>query len=277
MTKSTNDADTGDFVEARIEAQNAAQWLARLALSYAEHSGSDEEVRLLWDRAAQRIVTPEVAPGTALELSLPTLTLQFLENGKPSPHAIDIDGKSSTEVEAWLLVELLHRVFDRDAFSKQLPYRWGHLMSGDVAKYSPQRLAEELRDLTQRFEDAAEILVQMKRAVAVQDDGSKNKASSKAPSEELICWPDGLDIGFLIPTFASGATDGLIKVGFTLGDDKFVQPGFFVDNASAASPVSREQTIVLPISQIARDAMSRADVVDYVASKVKDSRRLASN
>ena len=277
MAKSTNDADTGDFVEARIEAQNAAQWLARLALSYAGQSGSDEEVRLLWDRATQRIVTPEVAPGTALELSLPTLTLQFLENGKPSPHAIDIDGKSSTEVEAWILVELLHRGFDRDIFSKQLPYRWGHLMSGDVAKYSPQRLAEELRDLTQRFEDAAEILIQMKGVVAVQEDGSKSRAPSKASSEELICWPDGLDIGFLVPTFATGATDGQIKVGFTLGDDKFIQPGFFVRNASAGSPVPPEQTIVLPISQIAKDAMSKADVVDYVAAQVKDSRRLASN
>lgn len=277
MAKSTSDADTGDFVEARIEAQNAAQWLARLALSYAGQSGRDEEVRLLWDRATQRIVTPEVAPGTALELSLPTLTLQFLENGKPSPHAIDIDGKSSTEVEAWILVELLHRGFDRDIFSKQLPYRWGHLMSGDVAKYSPQRLAEELRDLTQRFEDAAEILIQMKGVVAVQEDGSKSRAPSKASSEELICWPDGLDIGFLVPTFATGATDGQIKVGFTLGDDKFIQPGFFVRNASAGSPVPPEQTIVLPISQIAKDAMSKADVVDYVAARVKDSRRLASN
>jgi hypothetical protein len=277
MRKSTNDADVDKFAEARIEAQNAAQWLARLSHSYGEQSGSDEEIKLLWDRAMQRIVTPEVVPGLVLELFLPTLTLQFAENGQPSPHAIDIDGKSSTEVEAWLLVELLHRGFDREVFSKQLPYRWAHFMSGDEAKYSPQDLVQELRRLTQCFEDSAETLVQVKQTIAIQDGGATSKGSSKKSSETLICWPDGFDIGFSIPTFATGAKDGQIKVGFTLGDDKLVPPGYFVRNAFTASLAAGETTIVLPISQVSAGAMSRANVVDYIAAKIKDVRRLASN
>jgi hypothetical protein len=150
-------------------------------------------------------------------------------------------------------------------------------MSGDEAKYSPQELVQELQHLTQCFEDSAEILVQVKETLAIQDGDAKSKSVSKSSSETLICWPDGFDIGFAIPTFATGAKDGEIKVGFTLGDDKHVPPGYFVRKVSAVPHASRETTIVLPMSQVTADAMSRANVVDYIATKIRDVRRLASN
>ena len=55
-------------------------------------------------------------------MRLPTLEMQFHEHGKPVPHILDPEEHSPAEVEAWMLVELLHRGVDREKFSKTLPY-----------------------------------------------------------------------------------------------------------------------------------------------------------
>ena len=251
---------------ARVEAMNAVQWLARLTLSYAMPEGAGRTPHLRWNGAARTIVTPDVAPGVAVEVALPTLMMQFVERGKPSPHAIDIDGKSSTEVEAWLLVELLHRGFDREHFSKSLPYYWVHLMTGDEAKYSPQTLAPELGQLAQWFEGATDTLLQA-RGILAPD------LASKGP--DLDFRPESFDIGFSLPTFAD-ADSGRTEVGFTIGDDREVRAGFFVRREGTGSVVAGP-VATLPWSDIVKRELTREQVVEVLVEKAKGARAAASN
>ncbi len=140
----TNSADAaGSITPALTRARrrgtlNLVQWLSRIANSYVR-DGAPEAVSELEFRAADAaFVTKQFDKGIALEIRLPGLELQFLENGKPMPHVFDPEEHSPAEVEAWLLVELLHRGIDREKFSKELPYAIAGLMSGDAEDYSPQ-------------------------------------------------------------------------------------------------------------------------------------------
>ena len=74
------------------------------------------------------------------------------------PHILDPEEHSPAEVEAWILVELLHRGLDREQFSKALPYTIKNLMSGDAEDYSPQACAEGLTQLATWFRAAASVV-----------------------------------------------------------------------------------------------------------------------
>ena len=254
------------MAQARDEMQNAAQWLARMTSSYGTNGRASGTPELVWDGATRRIVTPEVAPGTVLGLSLPDLSLQFTEGGQLSPHAIDVDGKSSTEVEAWLLCELLHRGFDRDSFSKHLPYSWDGLMSGDEAKYAPQDHLAELQQLTDLLENAATVLSRVRTAV-----GSSGPAPvGPADGLDMTCWPDSFDIGLDLPLFAE--MDGAkMRVGFSLGSDGIgAAPAFFVRSTQAAP-------LVLPVAEIVRETMTLDGVVGELLAMMKKARKAAAN
>ena len=109
----SHDDETESFVRARELTLNIVQWLARIANSYvADRSTKD---RLILDfRTDGSFVTKTFENGLALELRLPSLEMQFQERGKPVPHILDPEERSPAEVEAWILVELLHRGLDRD-------------------------------------------------------------------------------------------------------------------------------------------------------------------
>ena len=101
--------DANKFIKARDETQNLPQWLARMTRSFATPHDHLPDTALFWNGDHKVLSTPEIAGGTVLQLQLPGLILQFAEDGKPVPHPLEVDGKSSAEIEAWLLVEMLHR------------------------------------------------------------------------------------------------------------------------------------------------------------------------
>ena len=145
------------FVKARELTLNLVQWLARIANSYVT-DGSIKDRLVLDFRIDGSIVTKTFEQGIALELRLPGLEMQFQERGKPVPHVLDPEERSPAEVEAWILVELLHRGLNRDKFSKSLPYTITNLMSGDAEDYSPQACAAGLAQLTAWFRAASAVL-----------------------------------------------------------------------------------------------------------------------
>ena len=205
------------------EIHNALHWLARMTRSFHAPAAADADVPLIFDPAGLRFLTPEIAPATALTLTLPDLVLQFEENGKLSPHAMEVDEKSSTEIEAWLLCELLHRDFDRERFSKSLPYRQQRLLTGDERKFAPSEHIEELRGLADQMEAAASVLLTLEASYG-------GRAPVSGGPHDLLCWPENLEIGF-----ASAGRDGTIdlKVGYRLGGLNGADaPIFFVRPAS---------------------------------------------
>ena len=101
------------FVKARELTLNIVQWLARIANSYVADRSTKDRLTLDF-RTDGSFVTKTFEHGLALELRLPSLEMQFQERGKLVPHILDPEERSPAEVEAWILVELLHRGLDRD-------------------------------------------------------------------------------------------------------------------------------------------------------------------
>lgn len=194
-----SDHDTKEmFVRARGQTLNLIQWLARIANSYV--ADSPVESRLVLNFCPDgSFVTQTFERDIALELRVPTLELQFQERGKRVPHVLDPEERSPAEVEAWILVELLHRGLNRDKFSKSLPYTIPNLMTGDAEDYSPRACGTGLAQLTAWFCAASAVL------------------SSRG---RIVCFPQTL-------TLAAVAASGTPVVGFSPGDSKRDEPFFF--------------------------------------------------
>ena len=212
--------DLDALAKARSETINLVQWLARVANSFVVAEASDERVTIEFRSADAAFVTKSFADNLALELRLPTLELQFLEYEKPAPHIFDPEEHSPAEVEAWLLVELLHRGVDRTKFSKKLPYKISSLMTGDADDHSPQSCQQALMQLMAWFRNAAAVLDVMARG-------------SGAAQAKIFCWPQTLSLSCASDI---GSTGG--DVGFSPGDAEVLEPYFYryqaATNGSAA-------------------------------------------
>lgn len=157
--------------DAFSQSHNAVQWLARAVRSFG-HANASDDIALRWDDEHNAFVTEEFATGVKMELRFPELTLQFLENDKPVKHELFMGGRSPAQVEAWVLVELLHRGLDRSRFSKDLPYEVPHAMDGDNVEYSPDFRENELKEILSWLTAAADLLKKLDKNAAEDGDGS---------------------------------------------------------------------------------------------------------
>lgn len=251
---------SGSLADARLEAQNAVQWLARLAFSYAAPGG---DALLRWDQGRSAVTTGELASGVTAELCLPALRLQFAEQNRPSAHPIDLDGKSSSEVEAWILVELLHRGFDRDRFATRLPYQWAHLMAGDEPKYMAETRAPALTELTTLYNQAASVIFE-----TGQRADHESRSAAGDGDRNLICWPESFDIGIALPAAPGGPDDSRIEVRFTTGCETEVQPEYHTRYAGGRAGTPR-------IGRVAPDGLSATEIAARLADEVTLARRAA--
>ncbi|MBA2125605.1 hypothetical protein DLM45_05120 [Hyphomicrobium methylovorum] len=163
------EASIDSLRDAFSQSHNAVQWLARMVRSFRSVNAG-EDVALHWDDERKAFVTDEFAEGLKMELRLPELTLQFLEHGQPVKHELQMEGRSPAQVEAWLLVELLHRGLDRSRFSKDLPYDIPNAMAGDNVEYSPEFREGELKKILAWFTAAADLLKNIARKSSGKDD-----------------------------------------------------------------------------------------------------------
>lgn len=197
--------DLSELAQARVEAINVAQWLTRIANSYVAAGTPEQRTRLEFRPYDAAIATGTFDKAIALEMRLPTLELQFIENGKPMPHVFDPEEHSPAEVEAWLLVELLHRGIDREMFSKELPYTVAGLTSGDAEDYSPQLCGPGLIRLTALMRDAATVL----KAAAPSTGGGQ---------ASIVCLPQNLNL-------VAPSDSGIFA--FSPGDAESPEPYFY--------------------------------------------------
>lgn len=221
---------TGDaqaLARARVETINILQWLARVANSYVTARVPDDRVLLVFRAADAVFATKTFDDGLSLEMRLPSLEMQFLENGRPAPHILDPEDHSPAEVEAWLLVELLHRGVDRSKFTKRLPYTIPELMTGDAEDYSPQSCRKGLTDLMAWFQNAAAILDAAGRASTVGKVG-------------IVCRPQTLELSCIMDSGSKTA-----NFGFSPGDGRSPEPYFYRDNSTDSS-----KRLILTASQL---------------------------
>jgi hypothetical protein len=233
--------------EARRQAHNAAQWLARLAHSYLPHDPAGTHLTMGWDQEAAAFFSNDVGQGLSLELDVAALAMQFREHGRRSPHVLHLEGRTPAAVEAWILVELLHRAHDRDRFSKALPFEVPLPMSGDAIEFTQEEIAAPLGDLSRWFQNASAALI---------------AASGAAPSA-LRCDPNHFDLAVALSADGtpesnhSSGSSRAIRIGFIPGDEKLPEPFFYA--------VARREIHRFDVSHLPRVGTARMrDLVDMV-------------
>ena len=151
---------------ARRQMISAVLWPARVAASFAAKADAPSPA-LTWNSDRQAVTTPPFEQALQLELRLPMLHMQFLEHGRPAPHVLDMDDRSPAHVEAWILVELLHRGVDRERFSKALPFEVQNAMWGDHEKFSTADYEAEIAALSQWLVAGADVLSEVAPGMAI--------------------------------------------------------------------------------------------------------------
>lgn len=262
---------------ARHQAHNAALWLARIAHSFAPHDPAGAHLALRWDPAHAALVTSDVGGGLSLGLDIAALALQFREYDRRSPHVLAVDGRTPAEVEAWILVELLHRLRDRDRFSKALPFAIPAAMSGDGVHFAQQDNADDLAELSRWFQNAASALC---------------RACGIAPAL-LCCDPHHFDLHVVLspdgatPPAADVRHARAIRLGFMPGDDKSPEPCFYaVARRDLEPPQGTQATarigtpraidhadLVLPASKLADRPDAAAAVGAFLSDAIAKCRK----
>lgn len=236
------------FDKARTETLNLVQWLARIANSYVAGRATEDRVLLEFRAADAAFVTKTFNGKLALELRLPTLEMQFLDSGQPMPHILDPEEHSPAEVEAWLLVELLHRGVDREKFSKKLPYTIPGLMTGDADDHSPQACKQGLTQLIAWFQNAAVIL---------------DAAARDSSKVTVVCWPQTLELS-CVTASGSKAAD----FGFSPGDRQNSEPYFFKSKSASNGSAGSTKSAILTASKLLTDEGPAAAAIAFLKAAV---------
>jgi hypothetical protein len=243
------DIDTTELKEARWDVVNIIQWLARIANSFVDETTSEKRVVLEFRPQDVAFITQSFSNGITLEMQLPSLELQFAENGRLMPHVFDPEDHSPAEAEAWLLVELLHRGIDRSRFQKKLPYDIPDLLSGDAEKYSPKSHLKGLAEIVKWLRNASSVL-----ELANRRFGSKK--------HRIICFPRMLHFMCL-----SDPRSNQSYFGFSLGDAANPEPFFFKGGMPENRLVDKKNNSILTAAQL-RASRNPADaVMDFVGAK----------
>jgi hypothetical protein len=266
--RSVGAVDPRRLGEARHQAHNAAQWLVRLTHSYMPPQPGARHALLRWDPQRQALVTQEFLPQLTVELRIPELALQFKENGRAVPHVNKIDDRTPAEVEAWVLVELLHRGVDRDRFSKSLPYEMADLMTGDAVRYVADPLAAELNELAAWFDNAASVLA----AVEQEQPGAATRRT-----QTLWCRPEVFHLTILLPMHAHDASGGpMLRAGFSAGDGRSEQPYFYVAFHDPRGGATPRPAVVLTAASLLRETQPVEAALDRLRAALGAMRRTAA-
>lgn len=228
-----------ELARAHREAINVVQWLARVAHSYVTSGPAERRTNLKFRAQDTALQTTPFADGVALEMRLPHLHLQFLQNGNPVPHVFDPQERSPAEAEAWILVELLHRGIDREKFSTQLPYTVPGLLTGDAEDYAPQACRQGLIQLAGWLGKAAAVLMEASR-------------TGGAEKPTVLCLPQTLDL-VLPPTPVKA-----MGLGFSPGNAQNSEPHFYAVEAANAASAIPARAIVRGSELLADDDAARA-------------------
>ena len=118
---------TKKYRDARVEAHNALFWMARASHSFLEPTLNNSHLSLFWNEDNCDFRTRLFVDGCQIGLHLPDLELYFCDNEEKVPHSFWLDDRTPAFVEAWYLVELLHRGIEQGKFSTALPLSLIHI------------------------------------------------------------------------------------------------------------------------------------------------------
>ena len=248
-------ADSEAFQSAYTQSHSAVQWLARLANSYQVPASDGSHLHMTWNSTGGAINTNDIAPETSVEMRLPEFELQFRENDTLTKHVLVLDEKSPAEAEAWTLIELLHRGFDRDKYSKSLPYDVSGLLSGDARHYQTSDLETGFAELAQWLQTAAAILADIEPG-----DAPRTRQVRFAPESFSLFIR-------LHPDNGRPAVGNYVEAGFCIGNQLTADPYFYVSSKPEKIALQK-----LPVADIRKNALDANAVKAFfdVEAKLQD-------
>ncbi|HRY07087.1 MAG TPA: hypothetical protein P5114_08185 [Hyphomicrobiaceae bacterium] len=260
-----NEIENGKLTAARRQAHNAVHWLVRFANSYIEPEDGNGHTRLVWNERDGVIQTKRFLNDYSVELRVGPLEMQFREGDAPVPHTLDFEERTPAHVEAWVLVELLHRGIDRSRYNKALPYTASNLMTGDNEDFESEAYKRELQIIDQSFRSGAPVIQALRHVLD----------ANVAADAQLSCWPEPFQIGFEID-LPPGSGSKRLRVGIAPGDGVRPEPYFFVGAEQQAQAASFPRENVLSLRDVAGADMDIDAAVTELSKIVQDVKRKLS-
>ena len=259
--------ETSEYKKARFEAHNALFWMARCAHSFLKARDDQKHMDLLWQSESKSFRTKIFDGDLQIGLHLPDLELYFCEHGIKVPHSFWLDDRTPAYVEAWYLVELVHRDRDRSKFSTDLPFESANMLMGDTKDHNASAVALELDALQKCFERAADLFVNVSQSLL--------KNGHIAESANLITLkPESFS---LILSFESAKTrESVTSIGLSAGDELRPSPFFFTTTESINSKkkthvLDFEAETLIALNSICADNVSEESLIDRLCENVEAS------
>jgi hypothetical protein len=203
-------ADYRKLRDARLLAHYGAQWLARAARAYIAPQPGDAHTNLGWDGAFRGLVSHALPDGSRLGLRIADLTLSIVD----SNDALPLDGRTETEVRAWLGSKLQGRGFDAGKLDAAAPHDMPRNVIELGARYSIEELVEPLNAIAVWFANGTAMLNAVRQGLL--------KRGLKAP--QVRCWPHHFDMDSLVHLGGNRA----VGAGFCPGDEFCDEPYFYI-------------------------------------------------
>lgn len=224
--------DPGGLTEARLQAHQAVQWLARTAYANLEATPGDSHANLGWNGVYGALMTRTLPNDVVVGLRLRDLTL-FVERDGAASMALSLEGADNFDAGRWLADELARCGLAPARYDAGLPYGddLPDRVTGLEGAYSVVKSVAQMKVLSGWFSNAD---------AALRTICEENADLSPGPSE-VRCWPHHFDIATLIslddrdPERARS-----IGVGLSPGDGSIDEPYFYV------SPWPAPDASVLP-------------------------------
>lgn len=248
---------TKKYRNARVEAHNALFWMARASHSFLEPTLGNGHLSLFWNEKHCDFRTRLLVNGCQIGLHLPDLELYFCENEEKVPHSFWLDDRTPAFVEAWYLVEFLHRGIEQAKFSTALPFDCPDMLMGDTEDHNASLFKTELTAIN----ESLVVALNMLKKVAAQLARHNNFVSKPG---QITLEPQSFT---LIVRGDLATTNGnAVLVGFSVGDHLRPAPFFYSKTCEQVTnsknhPLDYNPANIISLQSIADQAVSGEELV----------------
>ena len=255
---------TRQYRDARVEAHNAIFWVARAAHSFLKPLPENSHLNLCWDSETHDFKTQIFGDDIQIGLNLSELELYFCEKKEKVPHSFWLDEKTPAFVEAWYLVELLHRGIDPEMFSTTLPFESKDMLMGDTQDHNASLFKKELTALTDCIKNTVPLLEQFA-------DRLKQDNKNACVQQKIVLQPETFTL--VLNNTLSGENNQKITAGLSVGDNLRQTPFLFTKaidqtNFSKNHILDYEPECLISLDTIIEKAFAQNELVNKMYKSV---------